>query len=264
MELLRLSTVVAGIKNGGSIMLATRDQYNSSACTMCPVRDSGLCLAIVSDEGEGEGQRTALPHSQRGARARALIYSQGTSSNDFMILCYGVAFRFNRLQDGRRKIHSFLQSGDPVSITSFFKRTLPFSVEALTDVRFSLFKRAELQEMIGLNPRLLPAIANVCVSDEMDMREQAIDLAMRSAEERVAHLILRFIERMDARHVIKDGRYPFPLLQQDIAEFTGVSLTHANRVIVNLRKAGLIEFSQGMLRILNLESLRAIGDLELA
>ena len=100
-----------------------------------------------------------------------------------------------------------------------------------------------------------------CEEDGNDMREQSINLAVRSAQERVAHLILRLTERMNARHVIKESRYPFPLRQQDIAEFTGLSLAHVNRVIADLRKAGLIELSHGTLAVLNLELLRAIGEL---
>jgi CRP-like cAMP-binding protein len=104
----------------------------------------------------------------------------------------------------------------------------------------------------------------VCVSDERDTRKHSVALALGTAHERVVELILQFTERMSTRHVIKDGRYPFPFRQQDISEFTGLSLAHVNRVLADLRKAELIAFSQGMLRILNLESLRAIGDLELA
>jgi CRP-like cAMP-binding protein len=243
-------------------MRATVDQYKKIACATCPVREFSLCREIVSHEGKGE--RTSRPHLQQGARARDLIYSQGRPSNNLIILCYGVAFRFNRLVDGRRKIHSFLQSGDPISITSFFEDTLPFSVEALTDSRFSLFNREELQRLVGLNSQVLPAIAKVCVSDERDTRKHSVALALGTAHERVVELILQFTERMSTRHVIKDGRYPFPFRQQDISEFTGLSLAHVNRVLADLRKAELIAFSQGMLRILNLESLRAIGDLELA
>jgi CRP-like cAMP-binding protein len=202
------------------------------------------------------------PRLQRGARARDLIYAKGRTADHAIILCQGTALRFNRLSDGRRKIHSVLLSGDPISPSMFFERSLPFSVEALTDCRFSVFDHAELRPVLESSPDLVLSLLQAFRDEENDAREHALDLALRTAQERVSHIMLGLMERVKLRHVIRDGRYPFPLRQQDIADFAGLSVAHVNRVIADLRKAKIVEISQGVLTVFNPESLRAIGEIQ--
>lgn len=233
-------------------------------CATCPLGAASLCSAIAPQASEASLK--ALPRAQQGARAREVFYARGKASDEVMVLCYGIAFRFNRLTDGRRKIHGFLMSGDPISVASFFEPSLPFSVEALTDVQFSLFKRSSLQAKWCAaveqgRPALVEALGKVCCAAEADLLEQSIDLALRNAQERVASLLLHLTWRMGERQVIKANRYPFPLRQQDIAEFTGLSLAHVNRVIVEFRKSGLIELAAGVLTVRDAEGLRRIGGL---
>jgi CRP/FNR family transcriptional regulator, anaerobic regulatory protein len=239
-------------------MPMTAHDLKNSSCSICPVRESSLCHSIVPHSLGNEFG--VLPRTQRGARARELVYTKGRRTDDVLILCYGVAFSFNSLPNGRRKIHSFLLSGDPISVTSIFRDELPYSVEALTDVRFSLFQRSDLMALLAPNAKLLPALARSCVEEENETREQLIDLALRSAQERIARLILRLTERMRTRQVIKDNRYPFPFRQQDIAEFVGLSLAHVNRVVSDLRRSGLIELAQGTLTVSDYDALKAIGE----
>ncbi len=89
-----------------------------------------------------------------------------------------------------------------------------------------------------------------------------LDLGRRNADERVAHLILTLTERLDRLGTPRDGNYPFPLRQQDIADATGLTPVHVGRMISKFHEFGWIELSAGHLRILNRGELVRLGRID--
>ena len=83
----------------------------------------------------------------------------------------------------------------------------------------------------------------------------------RSAEERIAYLFLHLMQRIAARSVIREQRYPFPLRQQHIADAVGLTPVHMSRVVSLFRERGLVELSDGVLKVFNLPELQRIGSL---
>lgn len=180
-------------------------------------------------------------------------------NEDVYILCYGWAVGYVRLPDGRRQILSILLAGDLFSSKLIFKETPHFAVQSLTDARFSRISRADLKARLDRNPNALGALAKVCVEEGTAADDLLIDLGRRSADERIARLILSVTERLRSRVVIREERYPFPLRQQDIADVVGLTPVHVSRVIKKFRQTGLIEWAGGSLTIVDPVGLRRIG-----
>ena len=84
---------------------------------------------------------------------------------------------------------------------------------------------------------------------------------LHSAEERIAYLLLHLTQRIAARSVIRDQRYPFPLRQQHIADAVGLTPVHVSRVFGLFRDRGIAELSDGVLQVFNLRELEHIGSL---
>ncbi len=175
------------------------------------------------------------------------------------MLCDGWAFRFFQLPDGRRQILNFLLPGDLFSAVMVFEERFFFAAQALTDVRFSAFRRKEIQAKLVIYPAISQAISKSCVSEINDSDELLAALGQRTAEERIAYLFLHLMKQIAIRSVIRDQRYPFPLRQQHIAETVGLTPVHVNRVIGLFRDRGLLELSGGVLQVLNLPELERIG-----
>ena len=91
--------------------------------------------------------------------------------------------------------------------------------------------------------------------------EQLFDLGKRMADERIAGLILRLMDRLDLRGEIHDQSFPFPLRQQHIADITGLTPVHVSRVIGTFRKRGLLDIAGGVVTIRDLPELRRVGGL---
>ncbi len=178
-------------------------------------------------------------------------------------MCQGWAIRFVQLSDGRRQILSVLLPGDLFSTTSFCREKLHFSVQAVTNVRFSRFERADLKKRVVASTDILSALAMVCAAEQQDMDELSTALGRGTAEERIAHLIVRLVDRLSTHSGIgPDHRYPFPLRQTHIADITGLTSVHVSRVISEFRRANYLQLSKGFLVLRDRTALQRIGRLQ--
>jgi len=197
--------------------------------------------------------RTIPPGTQVAARNRL--------SEHVFVVCGGWAFRFFQLPNGRRQILNFLLPGDLFSATSVFEEKFLFSVNALTEIQISGMRRSEFQARLAANPKILTALASACVVETQAADEMLAALGQRSAEERIAYLLLHLMQRIAARSVIREQGYYFPLRQQNIADAVGITSVHVSRIISLFRDRGIAELSDGFLRVLNLPELERLGSL---
>lgn len=189
------------------------------------------------------------------------IASRNQVSEDVFLLCGGWGFRSFQLPDGRRQILNFLLPGDLFSAASVFEERFQYSVKALTEIQVSGMRRAEVRARLAISPDILNALAKCGIAElEAADRMQAV-LGQLSSEERIAYLFLLLMERIAARSVIREQRYPFPLRQQHIADAVGLTPVHVSRVISLLRERGIVELSDGFLKVFDLPELKRIGSL---
>ena len=79
--------------------------------------------------------------------------------------------------------------------------------------------------------------------------EWVANIGRRRAIMRVAHLLCELACRLDAAHGKPQKAYIIPLTQADLADATGLSTVHVNRVLQELRGRRLVEFNGGHLSI---------------
>lgn len=195
-------------------------------------------------------------------RAGEQILTRNQSSADVFVLCDGWAFRFFQLSNGRRQILGYLLPGDLLSPVGVFEERSSFSAQTLTDARLSAYERSEVQTRCAANPHVVTALAKCYAADTWHADKLMTALGQRSAEERIAYLFLHLMRRIAARNVIREHRYRLPLRQQHIADTVGLTPVHVSRVIGLFRDKGFIEFSGGILHVLNQPELERIGAME--
>ena len=241
---------------------AARLPLENAPCVAC-----ALSYSIASGDAASMApwtswlERLPLRRSYQVARPRQTIYRAGEALDGVPIICDGWAARVSRLSDGRRQILSFVLPGDLVSTNAVFAGSLNFFVEAITTVRHSSYDRADLNERLGAEPSLIKILVGACLAEKDEIDQLATNLGRRRAEERIARLFLHLKERLDARGLVRDQSFALPLRQQHIADATGLTPVHVNRVLGALRTEGLIELSSGILKIANPAGLQRIADL---
>lgn len=202
-----------------------------------------------------------LPHAQCTARPRQTIVRAGERLAGIPVLAEGWAVRISRLPDGRRQILSFLLPGDMISVGAVFTERLSYFVEAVTPVRCVYYDRADLTAQLAADPRKFNMFVGLLLGDKDRAYQLAVDLGRRDAAERIARLILHLMQRLEPRGLVSEGAFDLPLRQQHIADATGLTSVHVNRVFCAFRQNGIVEMRNGRLAILDLEALRRRAEL---
>ncbi len=68
--------------------------------------------------------------------------------------------------------------------------------------------------------------------------------------------------RLQAVGLAEDHTCDFPMTQQELADATGISNVHVNRVLQELRADRLIELKANKLKVLDWERLQQVGDFD--
>ena len=116
---------------------------------------------------------------------------------------------------------------------------------------------------MGFNITWLTAHEESLVDDNL------LSIGRRSAEERVATLLILLYKRAAALHGVgepaaQQGVLPsvkFPPTQQHLADALGLSLAHTNKTLQKLQRRGLYRIEDGRLQLLDPKALARLADL---
>jgi CRP-like cAMP-binding protein len=164
------------------------------------------------------------------------------------------------LPDGRRQILSFLLPGDIVSTACLLEPMSGRAAEAVTEVTCRKFKRSDLKDFLFKHPNQLEKLSRIWIEERAQADQLALDLGRRSADERIARLILNLAERLAKRGMMDGQAMEFPLRQRHIADATGLTPVHVSKVLGEFQRAGLIEISSRSLTIIDVTELRRAAD----
>ncbi len=172
----------------------------------------------------------------------------------------GWAVRFRTLPDGRRQIINFLVPGDAFGLGSLLLSRPDHSVSAITPVVLSPVAPEALMTMMREQPRVGAAFLWSAAQEEAVLREHIVSMGRRTAYERVAHLLLELMHRLELVGRATDGNFAAPLTQPLLADALGLSVVHVNRTLRRLQQDGLISIQSRRISILDYDAVRRICD----
>lgn len=175
---------------------------------------------------------------------RDLIH-QGQSDQAVYILAAGWACSHKLLSDGQRQIVDFQIPGDFLGLRCVLFHASDQSIEPVTDIEVTEVPLASLLETFARAPRLAMAVLWAASRDEAMVVEHLIDIGRRDAAQRMAHFLLELGARLSLVGMANKSGYACPLTQYLLADALGLSAVHVNRVLRQLREAGLITFREG-------------------
>ena len=218
---------------------------------------SSFCGALFGDNLQLAGtnpQSVLTPklNAFQTASRRRTIYRENEMSDTVAVICDGWACVYMSLPDGGRQILGILLPGDITSAAAVFQDRSRVVVEAITDVRYHIINKAELKALMKTNQSLFEIFLKKLAERKEEIENLATDLGHKAAEQRVGRLILSLMERHRMRNTVRDGSFAFPLRQQHIADATGLTLVHVNRVIGHLRRLGIVEIKDRTLTVRDL------------
>lgn len=202
----------------------------------------------------------SLPHRQKSFGRDQYLVREGEQPQTCSLILEGFAYRHKVTGEGARQIISIHMAGEFVDLQNCLLGTADHNVQTLTKTEVVLIPHAALHELMARHPAAGRAMWIDTLIDSSIFREWVVNVGRRDAQARVAHLLCELLQRMQAAGLAQEHGYDLPLTQAQLADATGLTSVHVNRVLKALREAGLITLDVRSLRILDLARLQAVGD----
>ena len=204
----------------------------------------------------------SLKRREHRLRLGETLIDEGQTDAPLYTLLEGWAFRFKTLRDGRRQILNFLLAGDFIGVQQKMGDASAHGVMALTDSVFCVFQRDALWELHRQQPSMGFNITWLTAHEESLVDDTLLSVGRRTAEERVASLLILLFKRAAALQGDAGAEgVPFPLTQQHIADGLGLSLVHTNKTLRKLERRGLHRVEDGRLYLGDMKHLARLADL---
>ena len=184
---------------------------------------------------------------------------EGASSPYLYTALNGLGLKSKLLEDGRRQIINFVMPGDLVGLQSALLNEMKHSVSATTDMVLCVFSRERLWELFQSSPRRAYSVVWLAAREERTLGENLVLVGQKNARERIAAALELIFRRALDLKLVKRGAAPMPWRQSDLADALGLSLVHTNKTLGRLRTEGLADWSNGVLKVSDLERLAAVA-----
>jgi CRP/FNR family transcriptional regulator len=244
-----------------STELARRVDLCSAACDADGSRFCGFACALAHERSD----HIQIQHTSRTVPGRRIICREHDLHDAVPVICGGWAASVVLLSDASRQILSFLLPGDLVSTALLFGPRSHCLVEAITDVVYRTFKRSDLKAILFQNPEMFDKLSQAWIEEKDRADQLIVDLGRRTADERIARLMLNLAERLSRRDMTRTTEnfaieMEFPLRQHHIADAAGLTPVHVSKVLSEFRRSGLIKISDRSLTILDPVGFRRVAN----
>lgn len=184
------------------------------------------------------------------------IIPQGTHVDHCHLVLSGLACRYKMLPDGGRQIMAFLIPGDLCDAEVFILKKMDHGIAAIAQTTTALIPADAMKALLRETSSLGEALWWGTMTDLGVLRERIVDEGRRNAYMRIAHLLYEMLVRYRMVGMTNGNSFVFPVSQIDLADATGLTSVHANRMLRKLRVNGLIKLEGGSVTIIDPDLLK--------
>ncbi|MEY4249796.1 MAG: hypothetical protein RJA87_1429 [Pseudomonadota bacterium] len=180
------------------------------------------------------------------------IFEQNGFSDKFFILQSGLISLSLGFRDGSRQILRFVLPGEIFGIEPSGTLLHHATAEAVTASSYCAQPVEALKVLVSGKPEFAACYVTLLERDRLILQNSLVNLGRRDALSRVAYLLIELAVRSSGHFPLIAGYgYKIPLVQRLIADATGLTLIHVNRMLKKLRSEGYLYFRDGELLVLN-------------
>ena len=205
-----------------------------------------------------------LPLTRKRVAARQHLLPEGEDSTTCYVLLSGYACRYKTTSAGARQIVSFHMAGDIVDLQHLLLSRADHSIQAISDLAFAATPAAELKKVAQTHPAIAEALWRDTLIDASVFREWVLNVGRRDAKQRIAHMLCEFATRRETAGLGPPTSFELPMTQEDIADATGMTNVHVNRMLALLAAEGLIARDKRQVEIADWDRMRRAADFDAA
>lgn len=202
----------------------------------------------------------ALPFTPRTLDSSGYLVREGDPPEICAVLLTGFAYRHKVTGAGERQIMSVHMPGEFLDLQNSFLEVADHNVQVLTRCEVATVPVSALRKLAHDYPRVGRAMWIETLIDAAIFREWIVNVGRRDSLSRISHLLCELALRLEEAGLARDNRYEMPMTQEQIADCTGLTPVHVNRVLKELGRLGVIERERRSVAILQWDQLQEIGD----
>ena len=200
----------------------------------------------------------AVIDEARTVEARTDLIREGDAPSYVNLILEGFACRYKTVPDGSRQIMAYLVPGDFCDLHVFILKAMDHTIATLSPCKVVKIPRDRILELLE-RPAIARAFWWAALVDEATLREWLVNIGVRSAEQRVAHLLCELLLRLETVGLTNGDTYELPITQAELADTVSLTNVHVNRVLQRLRRDSLITLKGKHLVILDVARLKALS-----
>jgi CRP/FNR family transcriptional regulator, anaerobic regulatory protein len=205
------------------------------ACETCPVRDRAACSALE----EGDRAQLARMGRHRDVKRGETVFAAGDDNVACATLISGALKIASCDSEGVERILSLVHPSGFVG--EMFSPMAHYDVVALADSRLCVFNRADYETALKTFPALSTALLRRSSEDLFETRALIGLMGRRSADARVAGLLMAFAKAASDSPCHPASRFDLPLTRGEMAGLLGLTIETVSRQLGKLESGGLIE-----------------------
>lgn len=179
-----------------------------------------------------------------------------------ILLLEGFTARYSTLADGRRQITEINVAGDFVDLHSLLMKQMDHGVVTLTPCVIAHAPHSRLRRLTEEHAHLTRLLWLDTIVDAAIHRQWLVAMGRRSGLGHLAHLVCELFTRLSAVGLTEGQTFNLPLTQTVLSDALGLSTVHVNRLIAELRREGLVRWSNPQVEILDWPRLSQIAEFD--
>jgi CRP-like cAMP-binding protein len=179
-----------------------------------------------------------------------------------ILLLEGFTARYSTLSDGRRQITEINVAGDFVDLHSLLMKQMDHGVVTLTPCVIAHAPHSRLRRLTEEHAHLTRLLWLDTIVDAAIHRQWLVAMGRRSGLGHLAHLVCELFTRLSAVGLTEGQTFNLPLTQTILSDALGLSTVHVNRLIAELRREGLVRWSNPQVEILDWPRLSQIAEFD--
>lgn len=179
-----------------------------------------------------------------------------------ILLLEGFTARYSTLADGRRQITEINVAGDFVDLHSLLMKQMDHGVVTLCPCVIAHAPHSRLRRLTEEHAHLTRLLWLDTIVDAAIHRQWLVAMGRRSGLGHLAHLVCELFTRLSAVGLTEGQTFNLPLTQTVLSDALGLSTVHVNRLIAELRREGLVRWSNPQVEILDWPRLSQIAEFD--
>jgi len=190
------------------------------------------------------------------------LVREGDRPSQCFAVLDGFVSVYKSTRAGKRQVMTFHVPGDLPDLQSLHLKVLDNSISAVGLCRVGFIPHDAIRHLMQAHPRLEAVFWRSTLIDAALVREGMLNVGRREAYARMAHLFCDLLTRLEVVGLASDHTCLLPMTQPELADAVGVTPVHVNRVLRDLKAAGLLKLRGRQLSVQDWDGLKAAAEFD--